>query len=1004
MARVTTRWTPFTTTPIIGSTTYPSDIDVRNTEMASRMTEIDTMGQEMNDVADEVDANGVLIAGRTIATEEYKNAAEAAAAQASADADRAESAVPIGDGYNMDTVDAKDKRITKLSSVASGYTIMASKSKRWKELDDPYKILDILADDVVIDGEIVSRVSFQETTLQASGTDVTTFVVDDGTEYTVDEYVGLYKPNGNNLVAGKITDISTNTITIDETFTREAINYIIKILPVVEFDKAPFASGSTDELLNDAVNGVTTQSDHSVGDLIVTGNELVTGDNSTFDTTVGDWAGSNITISVVSGKLNVVGLAGNAFAELEISNLIPNEKYLLIFDFEFIDKNGVVQIRNSANTAMLGSSIAMTESSDNTAIEFTMDSATSMKIWLRNQEGTTGTHKWDNVRLILKDTIYQNIATSTADDLLTDTNKFQVLTRVTTHDILRDTTTGYDAVRGLNLFAAGVSNDTIASTSNYSKLGNGLYHDGTQEVTISALRTTLNGGAYHPIYNSKGCRQFSDNENWNDTTDTVLSVYDCYANRSSSTTSGRPDGKVENIVYYEQIIFKGTYSQQANEHDLLAEPIDLDMAESCGVESYGYYSTVTVGSGLVEGQRYVVSTGESGVDEGFSYSLLVNVGIAVIDGTPYFIRNHYWSGGNSLFIINKELHGTPSISSSVSLKVILFKKANHNLTQGQPLSPEILADPVNYPSDWLSHLAGGNSVDMNMALVNQDGTSSIPTNGTPVTHIASEKVIANMDTVYIKYDGSSSGTASWDYDLVTNEYTDGGGSTVADYIWITNYTSQNEPYTQSDPMPVQLVQPKVIATNSHSIFKSAMLTKCVTGKIAVGNGDRGYESKTLENAELGIRIHVVVDGTYTVDTGEYVQILDDSFTYASLGEVYKRTGVSLTSTVFTQGSSFHNPAAWLPVDAKEVFTTPEHPQITLSDDTSPASKVFKTLAIDSNSEYCIQVFGDELVDDASVYDGDDGEFNQLTNGTETDLNGKTIRTFCGFTRTGVFSV
>jgi hypothetical protein len=58
MTRVTTRFVPFTTTPsIFDPATYPEAIDVRNEEMQSRCVQIDTIGQEINSVADEVNTN-----------------------------------------------------------------------------------------------------------------------------------------------------------------------------------------------------------------------------------------------------------------------------------------------------------------------------------------------------------------------------------------------------------------------------------------------------------------------------------------------------------------------------------------------------------------------------------------------------------------------------------------------------------------------------------------------------------------------------------------------------------------------------------------------------------------------------------------------------------------------------------------------------------------------------------------------------------------------------------
>ena len=39
-----------------------------------------------------------------------------------------------------------------------------------------------------------------------------------------------------------------------------------------------------------------------------------------------------------------------------------------------------------------------------------------------------------------------------------------------------------------------------------------------------------------------------------------------------------------------------------------------------------------------------------------------------------------------------------------------------------------------------------------------------------------------------------------------------------------------------------------------------------------------------------------------------------------------------------------------------------------------------------------QVFAQEMVTNAGAYDGDDGEFTQLTNGTLTDDNANTVKT------------
>lgn len=74
MARVTTRFKPFTTTPDIDNpATYPEAIDVRNAEMQSRCEQIDSIGQEINAVADEVNQATLNTSGYRDTTKKYRD-------------------------------------------------------------------------------------------------------------------------------------------------------------------------------------------------------------------------------------------------------------------------------------------------------------------------------------------------------------------------------------------------------------------------------------------------------------------------------------------------------------------------------------------------------------------------------------------------------------------------------------------------------------------------------------------------------------------------------------------------------------------------------------------------------------------------------------------------------------------------------------------------------------------------------------------------------------------
>ena len=70
---------------------------------------------------------------------------------------------------------------------------------------------------------------------------------------------------------------------------------------------------------------------------------------------------------------------------------------------------------------------------------------------------------------------------------------------------------------------------------------------------------------------------------------------------------------------------------------------------------------------------------------------------------------------------------------------------------------------------------------------------------------------------------------------------------------------------------------------------------------------------------------------------------------------------------------------------------PKHSAIGL-DGTGPAVKIMHCLAKDTDGMLHYQVFLEELYNDATNGYGDNDKFNNLTNGTMTDLNGNTART------------
>jgi len=267
------------------------------------------------------------------------------------------------------------------------------------------------------------------------------------------------------------------------------------------------------------------------------------------------------------------------------------------------------------------------------------------------------------------------------------------------------------------------------------------------------------------------------------------------------------------------------------------------------------------------------------------------------------------------------------------------------------------------PNDWAAHLAGGKPIPMNFLLVGQDGTSYVDAS---TDMIMSNKVTEPYNRQYSSDNGDTWNNIAISMDLVANsDYTESTGK-----VFIVNYTSHNTPLTQSTPKPVKLVQDKVIASNSHSWYKGAGLVNAVTGKVSVGNGDNGLESRSLENAEIGISDigELKTGSTYTVLLGETVTYQGGGVN-GTVGSVYERLNSDWVSHTLAGFYGDDNTRWKLIANA----SIPQHPTLSLDNADSPASKVFGTLAVDDNGEYLVQVIGEEMIWDYGADNG--GEFS-----------------------------
>jgi hypothetical protein len=201
------------------------------------------------------------------------------------------------------------------------------------------------------------------------------------------------------------------------------------------------------------------------------------------------------------------------------------------------------------------------------------------------------------------------------------------------------------------------------------------------------------------------------------------------------------------------------------------------------------------------------------------------------------------------------------------------------------------------------------------------------------------------------------------------------------------YATDKIPTTQvTDPKAVKLVGNYVTATNSHSIYKGNQLVP--TGKVNVGNGSNGLESKVVENSIVGYDYEIYAGATLDFISGNTYYVVDDSIGW-SKGSIIEWIG----STV----PAYTVPSNW--VGSSSILlgytdSTPTHSTISLDNSPSPAVKLIETIAEDDDGMAHYQLFAQTMVTNAGAYDGDDNQFTQLTNGTLTDDNANVVKTIC----------
>jgi hypothetical protein len=453
---------------------------------------------------------------------------------------------------------------------------------------------------------------------------------------------------------------------------------------------------------------------------------------------------------------------------------------------------------------------------------------------------------------------------------------------------------------------------------------------------------------------------------------------------------GRPDSKFYDKVYlngYGGLIPSSKYLAYAGkEMPRLLDSESNDLLSESWLED----GVEIVKTAYLEGVNSNIYIGEANLEQVIH---LIGKKILFLDnGTTWveriIVNVVYWTDELNIQV---QLSATVTRDNGYALLPI---KQPHLLTYKSSTTTDIIGNPANYPTDWLSHLASGKSIVGNALLVGQDGTDYTTGATDPVM---SKKVNLNFKGNLFNIANQVWSDWNTSIDTINNTATSISGS----YIGLYNRVSSNQSALQSTPQKVLQVQHKAIASNSHSVYKGAMMTYAGTGKIAVGNGSNGLESRVVEDSVVGAydgKIYADGATSNVIIVGKRYLIVGGDYD----GEIWTRQYQDYTGTIASDinFALFSEEAGAVPVfwSDRGFSLIPTHNPISLDNSDSPATKWFTTLAEMEDGELAVQTFSEEGKYNASGYGWNTGTgltFEQLTNGTkdgvyEDDLQTKTL--------------
>lgn len=657
-------------------------------------------------------------------------------------------------------------------------------------------------------------------------------------------------------------------------------SFTIDNISIREIQTAQFTVPNVTEIITDGSN--TTMVSVNAGDYVVDDSELIV--NGKFDTDTSGWANTDTsrgTISYSSGKIRVTNDGTNNYpnASQQLTNLIPGNRYIVKADIDI-----GTSTRAKLYSYLLGSTDAT--SSGKYSLVFTATSSSHNVVLYNYETGNTGSYvEFDNISVRRVSDTFRAKQDAPIGTALTNTAYFEDRTQIgvtnqqLAYHAYNTLTNVYEGIKTEVLFSDVSKEDLLDNSvwmaiNGFSKVSEFLYSKGSYLCLPIGIWQSLNNGAYHPFLNPFGTRTTYGNagrEFWfTETTKEYLSakfvISDTSGNASvtsgylSSNNLGRPDSKFYDIVYPDQFIDVREYAKVLTNYEV--DLIRADKEEN-GVEEvvsmlFSGNATLSLQFSATDIQPYITYALR------FPDGTFVNDTITSINGIGYIKNNSgVWVKVYGIRQGRDVLLNTNSGFTNATSYTLAVTSTKPILSSNTKLSTDLIGNPTNYPQVMKDRFAEGKGIiGINPLLVGEDGTSYI--SGTSITAKFSKKIIGAMYNTYYTISNGTYGNEALAYTAVTNSKS---SIDATNYVNIINYTSKNNPYIQTTPKPVVEVLPKVKASNSHSIYKGALVGNQVAGKIQVGNGTNGYESKVLENAEVisGSIITIPTSNTIALD-------------------------------------------------------------------------------------------------------------------------------------------